>query len=117
MAEYTYKEDAAGKVQETAGRIQEAGTRATEKAAGTLRKASESIRNVDVGAYRDQLADTIDNAKTDMDRKVDDVKTGIRDHPFESVAIAAGTGMLLGAFMAMMGRHAARHAARKVERM
>src|SRR5208337_260032 len=111
MAEYrstSKREEVAKKMDELAGKLQEAGGSATGKISDAMRNLSDSIRNVDVSGYRDQVMDTMDNARAEVDKKVEHVKTNISEHPFESVAIAAGAGLLAGAAIAILGRHAHR---------
>lgn len=62
--------------------------------------------------YKEQVMDTMDNVRIEVDKNVENVKTGIRDHPLESVAIAAGAGILVGAAIALMGRRAAKRVTR-----
>lgn len=62
--------------------------------------------------YKEQVMDTMDNVRVEVDKNVENVKTGIRDHPLESVAIAAGAGILVGAAIALMGRRAAKRVTR-----
>jgi ElaB/YqjD/DUF883 family membrane-anchored ribosome-binding protein len=79
-----------------------------EEAANALKSLSDSIRTVDVSGYRDQVLDAVDCAKAEVDKKVDHVRSNISDHPFESVAIAAGAGILAGAAIALLSRRAVR---------
>jgi len=113
MAEYmARKEEAAETMERSAERVEEAGTRAVTKATGAMRHMAENIRGFNVNEYRDKMMDSMDHVRADIDKNVDSVKTGIRDHPFESVAIAAGAGLIAGAFIALAGRHAAKKATR-----
>lgn len=110
MVEYGAKKEAAKAIDTSAARVEEAGTRAAGRVAGTLRGMAENIRGFNVNEYRDRMMDKVDNVRTEVDKSVDNVKSGIRDHPFESVAIAAGAGIIVGAMIALAGRHAVKRA-------
>jgi ElaB/YqjD/DUF883 family membrane-anchored ribosome-binding protein len=113
MVEYRARKEEAAKVMEkSAQRVEETGTKAASKAAGVMRRMAENIRSFNVNEYRDKMMDKVENVRAEVDKNVDNVKTGIRDHPFESVAIAAGAGILVGAFIALAGRRAAKRATR-----
>ncbi len=96
------------KVEIATKRMEDTGAEKTEKMWGSMKKMADDIRSMSLDKYKADVMDRIDDAKVHMDRNVDSVKTGIRDHPFESVAIAAGAGILFGAVLAMMGRRAVR---------
>lgn len=109
MVEYGAKKEEAAKVMERSARhVEETGTRAATKAAGAMRSMAENIRSFNVNEYRDKMMDKVEDVRAEVDKNVDNVKTGIRDHPFESVAIAAGAGLIIGAFIALAGRRAAK---------
>lgn len=99
-------------MEKSALHVEAGGSRAAGKLAGTMRHMAENIRDFSLDKYKEQMMDTVDNARVEVDRNVDNVKTGIRDHPLESVAIAAGAGLLVGAALALLGRHAAKKATR-----
>jgi len=98
MVDYVTKKEEAAKVM--------------EKSAGAIRSMADNIRSFNVNEYRDMMMDRVDDVRAEVDKNVDNVKTGIRDHPFESVAIAAGAGILVGAIIAVAGRRAAKKATR-----
>ncbi len=98
MVEYEAKKEEAAKVM--------------ERSAGAMRSMARHIRRFNVNEYRDRMMDKVDDVRADVDKNVDNVKTNIRDHPFESVAIAAGAGIMIGAFIALAGRRAAKRATR-----
>lgn len=100
--------DVAGRMEKSADVLQERGTRAASKAAETMRRAADKISNIDVEEYRTRMMEMVDSAKCEVDKNVKNVETGIKDHPFESVAIAAGVGLMAGAVIAMMARYTAR---------
>ncbi len=113
MVEYrASKEEAAKAMEKSAQRVEETGTRAASKVAGTMKSMAENIRSFNVNEYRDKMMDKVENVRAEVDKNVDNVKTGIRDHPFESVAIAAGAGIIVGAAIALAGRRAAKRATR-----
>ncbi len=113
MVEYTARrEEAAETMERSAERVEEAGTRAVTKATGAMKHMAENIRSFNVNEYRDRMMERMEHVKADVDKNVDNVKINIRDHPFESVAIAAGAGMIIGAFIALAGRRAAKKATR-----
>jgi ElaB/YqjD/DUF883 family membrane-anchored ribosome-binding protein len=113
MVEYgASKEQAAKAMEKSARRVEETGTQAASKAAGAMRKMAEDIRGFSLDKYKEQVMDTMDDVKVKVDKNVDNVKAGIRDRPFESVAIAAGAGILVGAALALAGRRAAKRMAR-----
>ncbi len=102
------KEETAKAMERTAARVEETGSHAASRAAGAMKSMAESIRGFNVNEYRDRMMDKVDNVRAEVDKNVHNVKTGIRDHPLESIAIAAGAGMIAGAFIALAGRHAAK---------
>jgi ElaB/YqjD/DUF883 family membrane-anchored ribosome-binding protein len=113
MVEYrTGKEDVAKAMDRSAKRLEESGSEAAGKVAGSMRNMADNIRSFNVNEYRDKMMDSVDDVRAEVDRNVDNVKTGIRDHPFESVAIAVGAGMIMGAMMALASRRAIRRETR-----
>ena len=100
------------KVDIAAKRMEATGAETTEKAWDTMTKVADNIRNISLDKYKADMMDRVDDAKAHLDTRVDDVKANIQDHPFESVAIAAGAGILVGAFIALAGRRAAKKATR-----
>jgi ElaB/YqjD/DUF883 family membrane-anchored ribosome-binding protein len=109
MVEYSAKKDElAGTMEKSAARIEDTGARTAGKVAGSMRDLADNIRSFNINEYRDKMMDSVDTARTEVDKNVDNVKMNIRDHPFESVALAAGAGILLGAMIALMGRRSVR---------
>ncbi len=109
MADYNVKKDElAGKMEQSAARLEDTGARTAGKVAGSMRNLADDIRSFNINEYRDKMMNKVDSARTEVDKSVDNVKMNIRDHPFESVALAAGTGILIGAMIALMGRRAVR---------
>jgi ElaB/YqjD/DUF883 family membrane-anchored ribosome-binding protein len=109
MADYNVKKDElAGKMEQSAARLEDTGTRTAGKVAGSMRDLADNIRSFNINDYRDKMMDSVDTARTEVDKNVDNVKMNIRDHPFESVALAAGAGIILGAMIALIGRRSVR---------
>jgi ElaB/YqjD/DUF883 family membrane-anchored ribosome-binding protein len=111
MADYGVtgsSKDVASKLEQSADVLQEKGAKVTGKAAEKIHMAAEKIGNIDIDEYRARMRDMVDSAKSEVDKNVKNVETGIKDHPFESVAIAAGVGLMAGAVIAMMARYSAR---------
>ncbi len=109
MVEYRpSKEEMASKMEQGARRIEETGAVTAGKVAGSMRSMADEIRSFNINEYRDRMMNAVDSARTEVDKNVDNVKMNIRDHPFESVALAAGAGLLFGAMIALMGRRAVR---------
>jgi ElaB/YqjD/DUF883 family membrane-anchored ribosome-binding protein len=108
------KDELAKAMEKTATRMEDTGARTAGKVAGTMRGMADEIRSFNINEYRDRAMRVVDDAKATVDRDVDNVKTGISEHPIESVAIAMGAGILMGAALAIMGRHAA---AKRMSRM
>jgi ElaB/YqjD/DUF883 family membrane-anchored ribosome-binding protein len=106
------KGDVAKTMEKSARKVQEAGTQATNKVSDTVRSMADNIHDFDINDVRDQVLKKVDEAKCEVDKNVENVKTNIRDHPLESIAIAAGAGMFVGAMVALMGRRAARRSMR-----
>ncbi len=102
------KDELASSMEESARRVEDTGARTAGKVAGSMRNLADDIRSFNINEYRDKMMNKVDSARTEVDKSVDNVKTNIRDHPFESVALAAGTGLLIGAMIALMGRRAVR---------
>ena len=102
------KDELASSMEQSARRIEDKGAKTAGKVAGSMKDMADNIRSFNVNEYRDKMMDTVDDVRSEVDKNVDNVKTGIRDHPFESVAIAAGAGILFGAILALMGRRTAR---------
>ncbi len=90
----------------------EEAAKAIERSAGAIQDMAEHIRSFNVNEYRDRVMDKVDDVRAEVDKDIDNVKANIRDHPFESVAIAAGAGIMVGALIALAGRRAAKRAAR-----
>lgn len=107
MGTTTRKSNVASMMERSADKIEQKTTQASSKAANTMRKMAENVRNIDVETYKARMKERMDSARAEVDKNVKNVETGIKDHPFESVAIAAGAGLLLGATIALLGRRAA----------
>jgi ElaB/YqjD/DUF883 family membrane-anchored ribosome-binding protein len=54
----------------------------------------------------ERMMEGVDTVKTKADKEVQMVSENITTHPFVSVALAAGTGMAIGALVAYLGRKA-----------
>ncbi|BAI60548.1 hypothetical protein MCP_0476 [Methanocella paludicola SANAE] len=109
MVEYSAKKDElASSMEQSAARLEDTGARTAGKVAGSMRNLADDIRSFNINEYRDKMMSKVDTARTEVDKNVDNVKMNIRDHPFESVALAAGAGILLGAMIALMGRRSVR---------
>jgi len=105
MVEYSAKKDElASRMERSAARLEDTGARTAGKVAGSMRSLADNIRSFNINEYRDKMMDSVDSASCEVDKNVDNVKMNIRDHPFQSVALAAGTGILVGAMIALMGR-------------
>lgn len=102
------------KKHDLASRLERAGTElsqsAAEKGADTsrrvsdiLRRASDEISSTSIGDYRGRVMDAMDSAKSKVSDHADAVKVQVREHPFASVAVAAGMGMLMGAAVGLIG--------------
>lgn len=50
----------------------------------------------------------VDNARSEVDKDVKNLESGVKDHPFESIALAVGVGLLMGAFISYMTRRTVR---------
>jgi len=96
----------------SARRIEETSIVTAGKVAGNMRNIADNIRNFSVDKYKERMMDTADDIKVEVDKNIDNVKSNIRDHPLESVAIAAGTGLLIGAAITLMGRRAVKRQTR-----
>jgi len=108
----TNKGDVTKTMEKSARKVQEAGAQATNMVSDKVRSMTDNIQNFDINDVRDQVLRKVDDAKCEVDKNVENVKTNIRDHPLESIVIAAGAGMFVGAMVALMGRRAARRSIR-----
>jgi ElaB/YqjD/DUF883 family membrane-anchored ribosome-binding protein len=106
------KDDMAKTMEKSAQRVEDTGAKVTGKVADKMRNKADNIKNVDVNQYRDNIMDTMDDFRAEVDKNMDHVKSNIRDRPFESVAIAAGAGLILGMTLALMNRRAVRRSMR-----
>ncbi len=102
------KDELASSMEESARRVEDTGARTAGMVAGSMRNLADDIRSFNINEYRDKMMNKVDSARTEVDKSVDNVKMNIRDHPFESVALAAGAGILVGAMIALMGRRTVR---------
>ena len=109
MVDYgSTKSEAAKTVEKSARKVGEAGMHATNRVSETMHKMADNIQNFDINDVHEDLMGRVDDIKNEVDKNVENVKTNIRDHPLESIVIAAGAGMFVGAMVALMGRRAAR---------
>ncbi len=106
------KDEIAKTMERSAQRVEDTGAKVTGKVADKMKTMADNIKNVDVNQYRDNFMDRVDDVRAEVDKNVDHVKTNIRDHPLESVAIAAGAGLMMGMALALMGRRAVRRSIR-----
>ena len=95
--------EVASKIERTAERLQQRST-ITGHAADKLHDVADKVGSISVEDYHARVKDMVDSAKCEVDKNVKHVETSIKDHPFESIAIAAGAGILAGAIIAYMGR-------------
>ncbi len=72
---------------------------ALEEAARKLRELSISAKGEDIKAVLNETGVKIDKLKAEMGHKVEPVEDFITEHPFMSIAIAAGAGILIGALL------------------
>ncbi len=70
---------------------------ALEEAARKLREMSITAKEEDIKAVLDEAGVKVDKLKADVSQKVEPVEEFITEHPFLSIAIAAGAGILIGA--------------------
>ncbi len=80
----------------------------TSHAANKIHDVADKVGSVDVSDYTDRVREMMDHCKCEVDKNVKNVESGIKDHPFESIALAAGVGLLMGAAISYMGRQAVR---------
>jgi ElaB/YqjD/DUF883 family membrane-anchored ribosome-binding protein len=112
MAFKANKEEVAKAMTKAARRIEDTGDTRAGKLALKMRRMADDVREFSLDDYKEKMIDNVDSARVELDRNVDNVKEGIRDRPLECVAIAAGTGIVLGAAIALMGRRTARKMSR-----
>lgn len=72
---------------------------ALEEAARKLREMSMTAKGEDIKAVLNDAGMKIDNLKAEVGHKVEPVEDFITEHPFMSIAIAAGAGVLIGALL------------------
>ncbi len=72
---------------------------ALEEAARKLREMSMTAKGEDIKAVLDETGAKIDTLKAEMGQKVQPLEDFILEHPFMSIAIAAGAGLLIGALV------------------
>jgi ElaB/YqjD/DUF883 family membrane-anchored ribosome-binding protein len=108
------KDELAKAMEKTATRMEDTGARTAGKVAGTMRGMADEIRSFNINEYRDRAMRAVDDTKAMVDKDVDNVKTGISEHPLESVAIAMGAGILMGAALSIITRRAAM---KRIQRM
>ena len=88
----------------------EKGADTSRKVADILRRASHDIRSLDTDTVREKVMDMVDSAHDTVDRSTEVAKANIREHPFASIAVAAGMGFLVGAAISVAGSRALRRA-------
>ena len=114
MADYgdsSITRDVAGKIERSTEKLQQKSATITSHAANKIHDVADKVGSVDMDEYRNRVREMVDNAKCEVDKNVKNVESGIKDHPFESIAIAAGVGLLMGAAISHMGRRAVRQEA------
>ncbi len=110
MVEYgdsSIAKNVAGKIDQSADRLQQRSA-ITSHAADKLHDVADKVGSINVDDYRNKMREMVDNCKCEVDKNVKNVESGIKDHPFESIALAAGVGLLMGAAISYMGRQAVR---------
>ncbi len=73
---------------------------ALEEAARKLREMSITATGDDVKAVLNDTEARIGELKSQVSKKVEPVEDFITEHPFMSIAIAAGVGLLIGSLLA-----------------
>ncbi len=71
-----------------------------EEAARKLREMSITAKGEDVKAVLHDTGVRIDELKAEVSKKVEPVEDFITEHPFVSIALAAGVGLLIGSLLA-----------------
>ena len=72
---------------------------ALEEAARKLRDMSMTAKGDDIKAVLEDTGERIDRLKSEMGQKVQPMEDFITEHPFMSIAIAVGAGLLIGALV------------------
>ena len=72
---------------------------ALEEAALKLREMSMTAKGEDIKSVLNETGDKIDQLKAEMGEKVQPVQDFVTEHPFMSIAIAVGAGLLIGALV------------------
>ncbi len=80
----------------------------TSHAADKIHNVADKVGSIDMSDYTDRVREVVDNCKCEVDKNVKNVESGIKDHPFESIVVAAGVGLLMGAAISHIGRRAVR---------
>ena len=73
---------------------------AFEEAARRLREMSVTGKGDDVKALLNELETKTSDLKAEVGKKVEPVEDFIHEHPFMTVAIAVGAGLLIGSLLA-----------------
>ena len=73
---------------------------ALEEAARKLRELSMAAKGEEIKAVLNDTGDKIEKLKAEMGEKVQPMEDFITEHPFMSIAIAAGAGLLIGSLVA-----------------
>jgi ElaB/YqjD/DUF883 family membrane-anchored ribosome-binding protein len=72
---------------------------ALEEAARKLREMSIAAKGEDVKAVLSDTEAKINELKSKVSKKVEPVEDFITEHPFVSIALAAGVGLLIGSLL------------------
>ncbi len=70
-----------------------------EEAARKLREMSITAKGEDVKAILSDTEARIDELRGQVSKKVEPVEDFITEHPFVSIALAAGVGLMIGALL------------------
>jgi ElaB/YqjD/DUF883 family membrane-anchored ribosome-binding protein len=73
-----------------------------EELARKLREADLSIKGDDVKAMIAEAEARIEDLKADIGKKVEPVEDFVVEHPFASIAIAAGVGFMAGSLISRL---------------
>jgi ElaB/YqjD/DUF883 family membrane-anchored ribosome-binding protein len=84
-----------GRGKDISGLAAQTGARASMRMSRMIKQAAGEIRDVDVEGYRNVAHRTARDARDTVDDSVELVRIGIRQNPWASIALAAGTGFIL----------------------
>lgn len=85
---------------ESAEKVKARAADALEEAARKLREMSITAKGEELKAALDEAGEKIEKLKAEVGHRVEPVEGFIKEHPFMSIAIAAGAGALAGALLA-----------------